>query len=364
MKTQPTPAQPPRPRRARPAFTLLEMILAASLAAIIAAACIGLYTTIARADEISRLRTEAIVDMSRVHQAMQRAARTMLLDDRPPPAKNEQRQARIALIEAANGPRLELTLMRPPVLGLIAGKPMDPTARHTPMAGAFELRAAPINPRAKSRADLSTAAGMPQPAPELELWWTPYPPGSRSARSAPDGSPEGILVSAGIRTLDIAFAKTGENKQLDRFRTGEITDWNNIPAFLEVNIEMLDGQKASWMLEVAAQGGKMPGTAGAGDSDLPVALIERLRTETDIAVPPTAGGTSTSGGNNSSNADTNNPGSDNANPGSNTGDSGSGNTRPPRDAAEEARRLAEAFDMLNRLLQQLSGGGGGGGGDE
>jgi hypothetical protein len=334
------------------------MILAASLAAIIAAACIGLYSTIARADEISRERTEAIVDMSRVHQALQRAARTMLLDDRPPAGKNEQRQPRISLLEAANGPRLELTLMRPPVLGLIAGKPMDPTARHTPMAGAFEVRTAAK--RARPTALVVTQPTDADNTQELELWWTPFVPGARAARLDDKGNPEGMLVSAGIRQLDIAFAKTGENKQLDRFRTGEITDWNNVPAFVEVNIEMLDGQKASWMLEVAAQGGKLPGTPGAGDSDLPVALIERLRNETDIAVPAEAG--SGSSPTNKPRDEESDSGSGNdSGPGANNGP---GSDRPPRDPAEEARRLAEAFEMLNRLLAQLSGGGGGGGGDE
>lgn len=336
----------------RRGFTLVELVLAAALSAIIAAACVGLYTTIARADDISRQRTEAIVDMSRVHRALQRAVRTMLLDDTPP-KRDETRQARIALMEAAHGPRFELTLMRPPVLGLIAGKPMDPTSRHTPMAGAFELRQAP----ARTRGGRAVDDG-------LELWWTPYPPGTRAARTGADGTAEGMLVSGGLRSLDIAFAKTGENKQLDRFKTGEITDWNNIPAFVEVNVEMLDGQRASWMLEVAAQGGRMPGTAGAGDSDIPIALLDRLRAESGPNGPE---GTGAAEPRTDSSGKPRDPrGSDSgAGGGGPSGSNGpGGDGRPPRDPADEARRLAEAFEMLNRLLQQLAGGGGGGGGDE
>jgi hypothetical protein len=275
---------------------------------------------------------------------MQRAMRTMLLDERPA-SRDVQRTPRISLMESALGPRMELTLTRPPVLGVIDGKAMDPFDIHAPTIGAMELREVPRPPRPPH------LAGVEDTSPrEVELWWVPYDPATKAPEARADGTPKGVRVAGRIAKMDVMLVKTSEDKKLEKRSSGEVVDWASVPAFVELNLEMIDGQRGSWMLEVAAQTGKAPGAAAAADSDLPVALLDRLREDLaageNPTTPPTEDNTGGQNGNNNGNSGNGNNGSGN----------GNGNTRDP---AEEARRLEEALARLMELLNSLNGGGGG-----
>ncbi|MCU0688968.1 MAG: prepilin-type N-terminal cleavage/methylation domain-containing protein [Phycisphaerales bacterium] len=321
----------------RRAFSLIELVMAVGLSAIIAAVAMGFFFSMTRADAASAQRTDATVQMSRIHRALQRTFRTMLLDTAAP-RTGENRQARISLVETALGPRLELTLTRPPVLGLIGGKPMDPATQHSTAVGALELRR-------PFRTTITPARTTDPNAPEeLELWWTPYDLASRQPVKDPNGQTQGVLIATGIAQLDIRFAKTGENKRLEKQATAEISTWDNVPAFVDVQLTMINGQRASWLIEVAAAGGVSPGQGLRGgvaaiDADLPADTLERLR---DVVSPPTA----------STDA------SANANPNANDS-SPSAQLNAAANAASEAQRLREALALAFRLIAQLQGGGGG-----
>lgn len=322
-------------------FTLIEVVLAGMLSAIVAGACLGFVFTLTRADAASAERTAVMVDMSRIHRAFQHTFRTMLLDTTPP-KPGDARQARIALLEGGLGPRLELTLMRPPVLGVIDGKPMSLETQHSAAVGALELRR-PIK-------ILSDGSAMTDES-SLELWWTPYAQETGKPELDQRQQAKGVRIAGNIQSMGVSFYRTGENKTLERQRTAEIAGWDQVPAYVEASVQMTDGQQTSWLFEVAAQGGRTPGpVAGGGgysaDADLPRDITDRLQNELaggGTSKPPT-----------------------NTDPGTGTGTGtsafgggpGTGNPQA-RDPAADAQRLREALAMAMRLIARLNGGGGG-----
>lgn len=313
----------------RGGFTLIEVVMAGMLSAIIAMVAMGFFYTMAQADRSSKTRSQVMVDMSRTHRALQRTFRTMLLDTSAP-RPGETRAARIALVEGGLGPRLELTLTRPPIFGVIDGQPMTAATQNSSAIGALELRRPMI-----TRADGTRLADETQ----LELWWTPYSVETRQAELDANNTAKGIRIAGGIKSLDMRFAKTNDNKLLERVKTAEVSGWDQVPAYVEANIEMIDGQKASWLFEVAAQGGAAPTPTGGGggvasaDADIPRDVSDRLNEA--AGRPPTTTDTASA-----TNA--------NSNP-----DSAAA-------AASEAQRLREALALAYRLIAQLTGGGGGG----
>ncbi len=318
-------------------FTLIEVVLAGMLSAIVAAVCLGFVFTLTRADAASAERTAVMVDMSRIHRAFQHTFRTMLLDTTPP-KPGQSRQARIALLEGGLGPRLELTLMRPPVLGVIDGKPMSLEAQNSAAVGALELRR-PIKL-------LSDGSAMTDES-SLELWWTPYAQETGKPELDQRQQAKGVRIAGNIQSMGVSFYRTGENKTLERQRTAEIAGWDQVPAYVEASVQMTDGQQTSWLFEVAAQGGQTPGpVAGGGgyaaDADLPKDITDRLQNEL------AGGGTSKP------------PTNTDPDPGSGTGTGGPSTGNPQaRDPAAEAQRLSEALAMAMRLIARLNGGGGG-----
>ncbi|MDP1661831.1 MAG: prepilin-type N-terminal cleavage/methylation domain-containing protein [Phycisphaerales bacterium] len=278
-------------RRSGRGFTLIEVLMAAALGVIVAGACIGLFAAIQRADKRSNQRTASIESMSRLHRTLQRTMRTVLLDlpkRRPAgtPDPLEPPRTRVALTESSDGlQRLEVTLSQPPIMGLVAGRPADPISRYQPVRGLFEMR------RPVTVSTLRSGEAAP-----IELWWVPYQVGLDEPNTDAQ-----VKVADSINELAFRFAKTNEQKQLEKMRTASFTDWSQIPAYVEVQVTTIDGTKAQWMFEVSGSTGMEPGENQA-DADLPAAVVERYRT---IAGASAAGGDSAraaSGGTNSSGA--------------------------------------------------------------
>jgi hypothetical protein len=275
-----------------------------------------------------------MVDMSRTHRALQRTFRTMLLDTSAP-KPGETRAARIALVEGGLGPRLELTLTRPPIFGVIDGKAMSAATQNSSAIGAIELRRPMV-----TRADGTLLADETQ----LELWWTPYSAETRLADLDANNIAKGIRIAGGIKSLDMRFAKTDDNKRLEKVKSAEVSGWDQVPAYVEANIEMIDGQKAAWLFEVAAQGG---GGVASADADIPRELANRYYDQTGRRPTPEPASASTDSSTSSSS-------------GTSSGSSASSNASSAAAAASEAQRLREALALAYRLLAQLGGGGGGG----
>lgn len=296
-----------RRRTARPAFTLIEVLMAATLGAVVAGACFGLFATIQRADARSKERTASVEAMSRLHRTLQKALRTILLDLPRPSmgqgaAPTDPPKTRVALTETSDGlQRLEVTLSQPPILGLIAGKPIDPITRYQPVRGVFEMR------RPTTVSSLRTGKTAP-----IELWWSPYENGSDSP--IPNSS---VKVADSIDALQFRFAKTNDQKQLEKMASASFADWGQIPAYVEVQVQTIDGNKAQWMFEVSGSTGMEPGQNQA-DADLPAAVVERFRGPVLAAAHAANGGSdehTASGGTNSSSGSSSGGGHDTASAG-------------------------------------------------
>lgn len=282
----------PRPirRRAR-AFTLIEILMAASLGVIVASACIGLFAAIQRADTKSKQRTASIEAMSRLHRTLQRTMRTVLLDlPKPRPAGStdpiDVPETRVALSETSDGMQtLEVTLSQPPIMGLVAGRPSDPVTRYQPVKGVFEMR--------RPATAESVRSGKQAP---IQLWWTPYKTGIDELNTDAQ-----VKVADSIDALSFRFAKTNEQKQLEKMRTASFADWSQIPAYVEVQVTTIDGNQAQWMFEVSGSTGMEPGQNQA-DADLPPAVAERYRAVAAASSSNTDSAHTASSGTNSSSA--------------------------------------------------------------
>lgn len=264
MTSNPTSTR--RFRSSRRGFTLIEMLMAASLGVIVAGACVGLFAAIQRADANSKERTASVEAMSRLHRTLQRTMRTVLLDlpkSRPAgtPDPLEAPKTRVSLVETSDGlQRLEVTLSQPPILGLIAGRPIDPITRYQPVRGNFEMR------RPTTAASLRSGKAAP-----IELWWVPYEMGTETPHTEAS-----VKVADSLDALQFRFAKTNEQKQLEKMANASFADWSQIPAYVEVQVTTIDGTKAQWMFEVSGSTGMEPGQNQA-DADLPAAVAERYR---------------------------------------------------------------------------------------
>lgn len=366
LNTPQTLQRAPRPirRRAR-AFTLIEVLMAAALGVIVASACIGLFAAIQRADTKSKQRTASIEAMSRLHRTLQRTMRTVLLDlpkTRPAGSTDpvEVPETRVALSETSDGMQtLEVTLSQPPIMGLVAGRPSDPVTRYQPVKGVFEMR--------RPATAESIRSGKQAP---IQLWWTPYKTGIDELNTDAQ-----VKVADSIDALSFRFAKTNEQKQLEKMRTASFADWSQIPAYVEVQVTTIDGTQAQWMFEVSGSTGMEPGQNQA-DADLPPAVAERYRAVAAANRPSAdsehtaSSGTNsaTAGGRDTASAGGKSPGglggsasngtstsvdssssssSSGGNAGSSNSGSGSGSGSPPRQPtiaeliAEFYRRLAE-----------------------
>jgi prepilin-type N-terminal cleavage/methylation domain-containing protein len=340
----------------RRAFTLIEVLMAATLGAIVAGACFGLFATIQRADAKSKERTASVEAMSRLHRTIQKTLRTVLLDLPRPPmqggAPAPEVRTRVSLSEASDGmQRLEVTLSQPPILGLIAGKPVDPITRYQPVRGVFEMR------RPATAASLRSGEQTP-----LELWWTPYEAGTDNA--IPNSS---VKVADSMQSLQFRFAKTNDQKQLEKMASASFADWGQIPAYVEVQVQTIDGNKAQWMFEVSGSTGMEPGQNQA-DADLPAALVQRYRGV--VLASAQHGGSeehSASGGTNSSSGqgrDTASSGSSGDKPstspggveGSNSSSSSGGSTSASSSggtAAQSGGAAGSGSNMQNMTIAQL-----------
>ncbi len=323
--------------RTRRGFTLIELTLATLLGAAVAGACFGVFAAIQRADNSSRKRSDSMVSLSRMHRTMQRACRTLLLDlpnphmaGTPDPSP---KRPRVVLTEGGSGlQRLEVSLSQAPILGLVAGKPVDPASKYKPVRGAFELRER-TDPRTGERT-------------ELTLWWTPFEEGGTEPMADAE-----VKIADSIKQIDIRFAKTNTSKQLELFRTSSFADWGQVPAYVEVEVVMTDNEHARWMFEVSGITGSEV-AAQAADADMPPALVQRYA---GMAADPATASARARGNTAADSTDT-----ASADHGSN---SSSDNSHTPTNpgmhtlSAEQQRLIGASIRRFYELLAQRDGGG-------
>jgi hypothetical protein len=283
--------------------------------------------------------------LSRPHRTMQRMCRTLLLDlPHSQPAGSADgssgQRPRVVLSEDGSGlQRLEVSLSQAPIMGLVAGKPVDPVSKYRAVRGVFELREK-TDPRTGERK-------------ELTLWWTPFEEGSGEPVPGAD-----VKVADGIKQIDIRFAKTNAAKQLELIRTSSFADWGQVPAYVEIEVVMVDNEHARWMFEVSGITGSEV-AALAADADMPPALASRYAGL--AAEPPvTLADGSRPGGRTP--GDTHSTDSSSSSDSGSSSDSSSSTTPPAAHgphtlSAEEGRLIAASIRRFYELLRQRDGGG-------
>lgn len=285
--------------RSRRGFTIIELTLATLLGSLIVAVCLGVFLAIARGDERSARRAQQVFEMSRMHTTMQKAARLLVMDQPnilmqavtggAPAAPTGRPRIILEQDRETGWQRLELVVAEPPILG---SKPKsgdaDPLAKYAAVRGAFELRPDDEkNPESKS------------------LYWVNYVPGQAEQKAISSES----LIATGILRVHWRLAKTNaETKKLVRLEEAQIAAWNDLPAFVEVGVETVDGLKNEWMFEVCWSVAAKPKFGGimdmlGGGESAP----DETRTD-DGATPGTGTDTASGSGNNNGNGTGTGPG--------------------------------------------------------
>lgn len=153
--------------------------------------------------------------------------------------------------------RLELVVAEPPALAGADGVLLEPDAgkRFTMTRGAFELR--PITEQSLPRSLLESLD------PTLfvyDVWWVPVdhneegvtPLGNPGIGFGPDGRSRagGIVIARGITNFRWKFWRTDDAGVLASFPAATATARSELPAYLELEAQTVQGQKVKWMLEV------------------------------------------------------------------------------------------------------------------
>ena len=240
-------------------FTLLETVMAAALGGMIVAVCLSVFALVDRTDSAMSRRAQQVSDLSLVHQAMQRSLMSLVMVPRAPvginseggqnaaPGPGERRfvlefadeqidprllgEPRIVPVgDRVDTQRLELVLSRPPLPGLSTqrrGRETDASAGG--VHGAFELR--PTRPE-----ELAGSISVRRNKPAgMSLWWMPIDTTT---------SRESLLVS-GLSVFQWKVFR--DRERVDEFH---VARWHNLPAYVEVEIETIDGVYATWLFEV------------------------------------------------------------------------------------------------------------------
>ncbi|HYE03470.1 MAG TPA: prepilin-type N-terminal cleavage/methylation domain-containing protein [Phycisphaerales bacterium] len=299
----------------RRGFTLLELMLAAMLGAMVAVTCIGLFAAVERAQRDAEEAFHEASDLSFAHEAVEKALRTLVMsdapmppppsptrhgaDDRPAPApppppapaalgaepppaprfllEPDPFQPPVMLVEGrmVAPQRLELALRTAPVFVDIAdeaadpgperrrslrGRPADPEEALAQLAerivpgvrGAFELRYdAPEDPAGEG---------------SWSLWWRQL---SGAGFSGHGGRGVGdLLLAPGLASCrwEVFKTTTDEHNVSDggRFYDHLSGVWSDdLPAFVNLRVETVAGGVAEWMFEVGWTIGPEPGSTVA-----------------------------------------------------------------------------------------------------
>jgi hypothetical protein len=266
------------------AFTMLETLMAASLGAIVVLACLGIFASMDRTDRATALRFDQTSALSRVHLVMTRVfgnlvmsdvqidagggreatpeegvdirgvrPRIMLEGDGSPSLKGSLRAAGIG--GGGRPQRLEVVVSRAPVPAMMTsarGEAMamalyEPSIYAGPATrGVFELR--PELPRERARA--LGVPGIDPRRPGYTLWWRPLPHESGGAEGElfsmePEKDPMAVPIASGLEKCRwIAFSK---RERKDAFRALQFQD---LPAYMEMEVRTTTGLTANWMFEV------------------------------------------------------------------------------------------------------------------
>jgi hypothetical protein len=265
----------------RRGFTMVETLMAATLGAAVVVVCVGLFASMERTDRATSLRFDQTSALSRVHLVMRRTFGNVVMSDSSvrggplgtapagtatagTPETESAVRPRILLEKDSNAnfsgsgaapQRLEVVLSKapvPPVLNTARGEAIamaayEPSVYAGPtIRGVFELR--PDPPFAEAR-----NWGVPGLDPRKTgwtLWWRPLPHSPEGPAGAlfsmqPEEDPSAVPIASGLEMCRwLAFNK---RKRGDAFTA---TQFQELPAYMELEIRTTTGLTANWMFEV------------------------------------------------------------------------------------------------------------------
>lgn len=273
----------------RRAFTLMEMLLAASLGAMLVLMVVAMFGFMDRSEGAQVRRIEQIEALSRIHKVMERVFSAIVVADQNSVAqspngltdpsvdgkKRRQREPSRLLLapdqsksldqamrraHASGGgvvQRLEVVLDRLPVprnfargltgdvgTSVQANQTEDEATISGPIRGVFELRP----DGATNRVDGKAAPENPDGRVGWTLWWRALPFDENAPDPAlidPTEDSTAVPIASGLASCNW---KAFVNRE--RQDTLTVTSYLQLPAYMEMEITTLGGFYASWMFEV------------------------------------------------------------------------------------------------------------------
>lgn len=320
-------------RRPAGGFTLLEIVLATSMAGVVAAACFTLFASVTSTDRRMAGRFERNAEVERAHLAFQNAFVAIATSEKPksrrpagtgvavpegesPPAGEKGDSLapppppRLVLgadeaLTMTSGPRLEMTLSRSPVGGVsrrnantlprdFKSEESGPRVNNSSEGGMQAVRGAFVMRPQEKAAGADARAGSTS---LNQVWWIPLPPPAEEGKdplpmSASAGYP--VLLASDVTRFNVRFYHDGEWKQ-------ELTvTWEDeLPAYAEVGLEFASGHQYRWLLEidyvvmaeVTANGLEEAGANGAGGPRTGSGTGRFTPTREGVALPTRGGKT-------------------------------------------------------------------------
>lgn len=268
-------------------FTLLETVMAAALGMLVLAGALSMFVVMQQAQEAVLTRAESSNEIARIHRTMQRTFSTLMMLDRMPApgeapgdenAEGENGEDDPGLTDVpADGLELEEP---PPVPRLVLEPdPRFPGQDIQRLEIVLASQPIPLDTARDSVQNIaqSTWAAQSWAAETLALDAPPDDgPGIRgsfllieNARTATDIRDPGwslwwspvvgdrVQVATGLRRLRWTLARTGETG-LTQHEQYSATLAMDLPAYAEVELEMVNGQYANLMFEIAWSTGEEP----------------------------------------------------------------------------------------------------------
>lgn len=266
-------------RRSR-GFTLLETILSALLGSLVVLAAYGLLTAMRDTERRTQVRDFDTLELSRLQRTLRKALGQIVIAglagplqpttaatiavDQPDPTDlaaveaAEARKAKVmnprVILEAdplTGLQRVEMVVAEPPALGGADGRLLewDPGRRFSVTRGAFTLR--PSQQDTLPRELWSIA----QTTQSFDLWWIPVDlreEGITAVGLRPGAIPGsgGVLIARGLAYCRWRAFKTDETGTLKPLTAARVLYRNDIPAYVEVDAQTIQGRKVQWMFEV------------------------------------------------------------------------------------------------------------------
>lgn len=300
------------PRRPR-GFTLLEVILASSIGALVLVGAMGVLITLQRSDRLAGAKFERVTESERLHKVLSRAFSNLLMSSRP---TRDNRRAEddpnAAAAPAAPPPPPRLILTADPQLSGVVLRRSD-NGQGGPGAGLAQriemvVSRSPVPVRSKaddlayarlresedsmfadndsdsgalsklsqSRAGISQAfrgslelrpmldaadrsAGRP---PVYSLWWRPLP------SLGDDGTPVGSAPPPPVELMDRLVYFHVQMFDDSQMKDELTATWErDLPGYIQIELETVEGLWRKWMFEVDWNNGSEARGANGADEE-------------------------------------------------------------------------------------------------